>query len=635
MKLFIILFALSCLIALVRAGSTNNVRNSPTDSKRNHIVESDKIPWKTNNYQGNEKGKVRKRKTKNSKKQKRKIRKSPLRGKRKDKIRKAKNSKQKKKENLKRKKSEKSTKGRAVKGTKRKVKDPNQTQKQKGKRRKTSKIKKTGILTKQKRKTNRSEQRKRKYNEKRNQSYQDKRLEEIKRNTRNMKQSKRKANNKGKKLKKKLKRMRQNEKKSKTNENSRKSNEKHPTKSKIKANKKRNKIQLNLKKFKLKKKSGKRKMSNNARQLTLNNEEEQIFIRTLRNRVRRWFNWGVRQYERSLGRMRSMRNKADNKFQFFETHSLLFQAVGESALMCPNIPYRDANKQIMQHDLTTLDQCRQKLELNCPTLTFPTGWEDDGDCTKINDNFIKVHDRQVDQVVDNSISTRQYINEITKLDTKWSENDNSLQTTCSSITQFTRDIRSQASECVDTNTQCKDTAVRAGRHIFNCRNTCKKTMQEIIIQNINIDVTNTGNCINNLYCFGGECEQVQFQANGVSSSNQDNCNTNRRQTITLDNDGVCINNVFCFGGGCDQSQFESNGDNSANTNNCNEVTIVADKKALSKSYGDCGIRVKVYHADIGHKDTDAEKDNSEVVRIAKYVTTVVARRNLPDSATTA
>jgi len=55
---------------------------------------------------------------------------------------------------------------------------------------------------------------------------------------------------------------------------------------------------------------------------------------------------------------------------------------------------------------------------------------------------------------------------------------------------------------------------------------------------------------------------------------------------------------------------------------------------LSKSYGDCGIRVKVYHADIGHKDTDAEKDNSEVVRIAKYITTVVARRNLPDSATT-
>ena len=55
---------------------------------------------------------------------------------------------------------------------------------------------------------------------------------------------------------------------------------------------------------------------------------------------------------------------------------------------------------------------------------------------------------------------------------------------------------------------------------------------------------------------------------------------------------------------------------------------------MSKSYGDCGIRVIVYNADIGHKDTDAEKDNSEVVRIAKYITTVVARRKLPDSATT-
>merc|ERR1719250_557239 len=64
------------------------------------------------------------------------------------------------------------------------------------------------------------------------------------------------------------------------------------------------------------------------------------------------------------------------------------------------------------------------------------------------------------------------------------------------------------------------------------------------------------------------------------------------------------------------------------------VAFVAEKKALTKSYGDCGIRVIVYHADIGHKDTDAEKDNSEVVRIAKYITTVVARRKLPDSATT-
>jgi len=64
------------------------------------------------------------------------------------------------------------------------------------------------------------------------------------------------------------------------------------------------------------------------------------------------------------------------------------------------------------------------------------------------------------------------------------------------------------------------------------------------------------------------------------------------------------------------------------------AAFVAEKKALSKSYGDCGIRVIVYNADIGHKDTDAEKDNSEVVRIAKYITTVVARRKLPDSATT-
>merc|ERR1719244_818686 len=61
--------------------------------------------------------------------------------------------------------------------------------------------------------------------------------------------------------------------------------------------------------------------------------------------------------------------------------------------------------------------------------------------------------------------------------------------------------------------------------------------------------------------------------------------------------------------------------------------FVAEKKSLSKSYGDCGIRVIVYHADIGHKDRDVEENKAEVVRIAKYITKVVAGRKLPDSAT--
>ena len=580
MKLFIVLLALSCLIALVRAGSTNNARNSPTEDKRNYVVKSGKVQWKANNLQRNEKRKAGKRKAKNSnqyrktKKQKRKTTKSTLRGKRKEEIGYAKRNK---KENIRRKISENSTKSRDVKGKRRKVNDPNQKQKQKGKRRKPSKNKKTG------RKTNRSKQRKRKYTGKRKQSNQAKRLKEMKGKTRNMKKTKRKTilHDKGKNLGKKMISLRQNKRKSKSKENSGKRYKNHPTRFNIKTNNGRKRVKMNLKKNKLKKKSEKRKMSTDTRQLKLDNDEEQIFIRTLRNRVRRWFNWGVRQYERSLSRMRSMRNKADNSFQFVETHSLLFEAVGESALMCTNLPYRNANRQIMVRDLTTLDQCRERLELNCPTLTFPTGWEAGEDCTKINDDFIKVHDSQVDKVVNNTISTRQYIDEITILDTNWRENNNFLQTTCSSITQFTRDIRSQNSKCSETNSECKDTAVRAARHIFNCRNTCEKTMQEIIIQNINIDVTNTGNCINNLYCFGGECEQVQFEASGVESSNQDNCNANRRQiianvNITEDNNGACINNVICFGGGCDQSQFDSNGDNSTNTNNCNNVTTTTN-----------------------------------------------------------
>merc|ERR1712179_772842 len=60
--------------------------------------------------------------------------------------------------------------------------------------------------------------------------------------------------------------------------------------------------------------------------------------------------------------------------------------------------------------------------------------------------------------------------------------------------------------------------------------------------------------------------------------------------------------------------------------------FVTEKQSLSKSYGDCGIKVIVYHADIGHKDRDVEEN--KVVRIAKYITTVVAGRKLPDSATT-
>merc|ERR1719376_1362871 len=61
--------------------------------------------------------------------------------------------------------------------------------------------------------------------------------------------------------------------------------------------------------------------------------------------------------------------------------------------------------------------------------------------------------------------------------------------------------------------------------------------------------------------------------------------------------------------------------------------FVTEKQSLAQSYDGCGIRVIVYHADIGHKDIDAEENKSEVVRIAKYITTVVAKRKLPESTT--
>ena len=48
--------------------------------------------------------------------------------------------------------------------------------------------------------------------------------------------------------------------------------------------------------------------------------------------------------------------------------------------------------------------------------------------------------------------------------------------------------------------------------------------------------------------------------------------------------------------------------------------LVKEEQALSHSYSPCGIRVIVLHA--------------EVVRIAQYITSVVAERKLPDSAST-
>merc|ERR1719233_2343603 len=62
--------------------------------------------------------------------------------------------------------------------------------------------------------------------------------------------------------------------------------------------------------------------------------------------------------------------------------------------------------------------------------------------------------------------------------------------------------------------------------------------------------------------------------------------------------------------------------------------FAAEKQSLSQLYDGCGIKVIVYHTDIGHKDIDDEENKSKVVRIAKYITTVVARRKLPESTTT-
>ena len=57
---------------------------------------------------------------------------------------------------------------------------------------------------------------------------------------------------------------------------------------------------------------------------------------------------------------------------------------------------------------------------------------------------------------------------------------------------------------------------------------------------------------------------------------------------------------------------------------------------ISASYSTCGIRVLVIKAAAGHLDTPTRIDDAqeevEVVKIAKYITTVVTKRALPSSA---
>jgi len=53
---------------------------------------------------------------------------------------------------------------------------------------------------------------------------------------------------------------------------------------------------------------------------------------------------------------------------------------------------------------------------------------------------------------------------------------------------------------------------------------------------------------------------------------------------------------------------------------------------ISVSYSTCGIRVLVIKAAAGHIDTTTRKEEVEVVKIAKYITTVVTKRALPTAA---
>merc|ERR1712106_1081212 len=67
-----------------------------------------------------------------------------------------------------------------------------------------------------------------------------------------------------------------------------------------------------------------------------------------------------------------------------------------------------------------------------------------------------------------------------------------------------------------------------------------------------------------------------------------------------------------------------------------DPTTTSALEKMSESYSTCGIRVLVIKAAAGHIDTTTRIDDAqeevEVVKIAKYITTVVTKRALPSSA---
>merc|ERR1719317_689203 len=264
------------------------------------------------------------------------------------------------------------------------------------------------------------------------------------------------------------------------------------------------------------------KKRKNLQKLAINGNDTEIsdFLKTLRNRVKRWPYWFERQYTRASKRVESMKSKsADEKTDTFDSsYSYLLKGVGEFALFCPNVDYRVAN----------LKEITKDLEDNCPHRELPSGWKEGEPCTKIDEDYLKPHDDAVDKAVQNPTTNAvEYLKTAIQMNKDWV--DNNLSDICGSITDFNKNITKDNRKCVNTNIKCKEAASSAGAHILECSASCDKKREWVIINNVRIDILNIGSCINNQVCTSGSCQQVQFGGGG----NTNNCSTNTNNTAGL------------------------------------------------------------------------------------------------------
>ena len=135
--------------------------------------------------------------------------------------------------------------------------------------------------------------------------------------------------------------------------------------------------------------------------------------------------------------------------------------------MCSNKTYKDENKRQISKDLKTLESCKQDLEKYCvENKTLPDGWRSGQNCSQIGTNYTTQFDNAVKKLRDENGNQTENLNDIISLHDSW-RNESKR---CRNIKEYEEKLKKKNSECVAVSADCKNAALRAGEHIFNCKN---------------------------------------------------------------------------------------------------------------------------------------------------------------------